>query len=71
MALSRIKLMNKKQKREMKRRKHQFENKRKTHAQKISNKRMTKMYVEGRREELKRRQAQINYVKQLESDLTD
>lgn len=69
MALTKIKLANKKAKREQKRRALRAEIAKDRRAMKIRNKRMRKMMIAGRREDLKRREGQKQYIKQLEGEV--
>lgn len=70
MALTKIRLANKKAKREQQRKKHNIELVKAKRVLNIRNRRMREMIITGRREELKQqRQSQIKYVKDLEGEL--
>lgn len=69
MALSEIKLANKKARREAKRRKNHARYIAQKEHTKVRNKRMRKMMIEGRREHLKRQREATNYVADLAEEI--
>lgn len=70
MALSEIKHANKKAKHEARRKLARQKARREKDSVKIRNKRMRQMAIQGRREFQQKRQAELNYVKQLEEEVT-
>lgn len=69
MALSKIKLANKKAKYEARRKAKNLAHKKHVAETNIRNKRTRRMMVEGRRQDLKQRESATNYVKQLEAEI--
>lgn len=71
MALSKIRLANKRARHEFRRKNHHERFVKETRAVKIRNKRMRKMMEEGRREHLAKRRGELKYIKELESEVMD
>lgn len=71
MSLTKIRLANKRAKREARRKAHHAEFVRAKKALKIRNKRMRKMMVEGRRQDLQKRRAATAYAEQLETEVVN
>lgn len=69
--LSKIKQANKKARREQRRRNIRASSEETRRKNKIRQKRMRKMIIQGRREELRARREQIGYVARLEAELAD
>lgn len=69
MALTKIRLANKKAKREARRKMHHSQYTKETHMVKVRNKRMRKLAIQGRKEHLAKRRQELAYVKQLESEV--
>jgi hypothetical protein len=71
MALSRIRLANKKARHEAHRRQRQAKSKLVQEKQRVRQKRTRKMLIEGQREHQRAKHAAIAYVNELESELAD
>lgn len=69
--MTKVRLASKKARREAKRKARHADFVAKTKALKIRNKRMRKMMVEGRRQDLKQRRAATAYAEQLEAEVVN
>lgn len=70
MSLSKITLANKRARREKMRKLRRLEAKKEKSLAKIHNKRIRDMMVQGRKEHLARRREEVNYIKQLEEEIS-
>lgn len=69
--MDKLRLANKKNRRQQKRKLHRSRLLKQQQAIKVRNKRMRKMMIQGRKEDLATRRGHVDYVKQLESEVMD